>query len=108
MRMPRRSLTTLRRAVDELIGTASDAATQQVGSSPINASRTKLLLAVLDTLSDLSCLSRRIEWIQAGSRFLQKALMDKDPNFSLVFPELLANLDQLATDMFGNYLIQVT
>jgi hypothetical protein len=34
--------------------------------------------------------------------------MDKDPNFSLVFPELLANLDQLATDMFGNYLIQVT
>jgi len=58
-------------AVDELIGTASDAATQQ-----------------------------------AGSRFLQKALMDKDPNFSLVFPELLANLDQLATDMFGNYLIQ--
>ena len=49
-----------------------------------------------------------MEWIQAGSRFLQKALMDKDPNFSLVFPELLANLDQLATDMFGNYLIQVT
>ncbi len=78
-----------------------------MGSSPINASRTKLLLAVLDTLSDLSRLGA-FEWIQAGSRFLQKALMDKDPNFSLVFPELLANVDQLATDMFGNYLIQVT
>jgi len=43
---------------------------------------------------------------QAGSRFLQKALVDKDPHFSLVFPELLANLDAIATDMFGNYLVQ--
>lgn len=43
---------------------------------------------------------------QAGSRFLQKALIDRDPAFNLIFPELLNRLGDVATDQFGNYLVQ--
>lgn len=43
---------------------------------------------------------------QAGSRFLQKAVTDKDPMFNLLFPELLNSIPELTVDQFGNYLVQ--
>jgi len=43
---------------------------------------------------------------QAGSRFLQKAVFEKDPTFPLVFPELVKSISELAVDQFGNYLVQ--
>jgi hypothetical protein len=43
---------------------------------------------------------------QAGSRFLQKAVSDKDPKFDLIFPELLLHIPELTVDQFANYLVQ--
>jgi hypothetical protein len=43
---------------------------------------------------------------QTGSRFLQKAVTDKDPAFNLLFAELLNNIPELTVDQFGNYLVQ--
>jgi hypothetical protein len=43
---------------------------------------------------------------QAGSRFIQKAVSDKDPHFNLIFPELLHHIPELTVDQFGNYLVQ--